>query len=374
MASPSPEIRGQRSLNHCLEVLARHFAELGATQLDLPFLYPSDELLNLYGEDLRARAFPHGDPERGDELCLRPDFTVPVALAHREQGWDRRAMYTYSGPVFRLQPLDRNRPVEYMQAGIERFCDPDLAATDAEVFMALRAGVQLLGVTDLQATVGDLSIILAVLDGLEMPARRRAALKRHLWRPSRFQALLDRAVTTPEPSERRLELLALNANDVRQAVENAGEDVGLRTVSEVLKRLDVLGASEPSMPAQDATLISDVLGVRGSIDEISARIAKLTSDAGVDITSALDRFDERLQHLLDAGCSADELTFDAAFGRSLEYYDGFVFEIRKAGAGEHPPLAGGGRYNTMTTKLGAEIAVPAIGGIVRPEAVLEHVI
>ena len=51
--------------------------------------------------------------------------------------------------------------------------------------------------------------------------------------------------------------------------------------------------------------------------------------------------------------------------------DIFVFEFRVAGGEVHPPLAGGGRYNAMTVRLGAPEAVPAIGGIIRPEAVLE---
>ena len=36
----------------------------------------------------------------------------------------------------------------------------------------------------------------------------------------------------------------------------------------------------------------------------------------------------------------------------------------------HPPLAGGGRYDAMTVRLGAARPVPAVGGMIRPEAVL----
>ena len=70
----------QQRLNGILDSLGAHFAASGAEPLDLPFLFPCEVLLNLYGEDLRGRAFVYGDAEHGDELCLRPDFTVPVAL------------------------------------------------------------------------------------------------------------------------------------------------------------------------------------------------------------------------------------------------------------------------------------------------------
>ncbi|MDC3265334.1 hypothetical protein OAU61_04555, partial [Planktomarina temperata] len=40
-------------------------------------LQPADVLLDLYGEDIRARAYVTSDPLRGEQM-LRPDFTVPV--------------------------------------------------------------------------------------------------------------------------------------------------------------------------------------------------------------------------------------------------------------------------------------------------------
>lgn len=363
----------RRAVHVALDRLARLFAETGAEALDLPFLYPAEELLDLYGEDLRTRAFVHGDAERGDEMCLRPDFTVPVALHHRAGGWDREAAYTYQGPVFRLQPSNADRPVEYLQAGIERFGDPQVAATDAAVFMTLRGGLEALGVADPVATIGDLSIVLAVLDALDMPEHRRAALKRHLWRPSRFQDLIRRACVQEAASQERHQALHA-AGEAREALIHAtGEVVGVRDVSDVSTRLDALAerARDPLMPERDARLVADVLKVQGPASDAAGQIRELTQAVGVDIEATLNRFDRRLLLLLEQGCPPESLTFDAGFGRTLEYYDGFVFEFRAPGGGEHPPLAGGGRYTAMTVRMGASAPVPAIGGIIRPEAVLE---
>ena len=125
------------------------------------------------------------------------------------------------------------------------------------------------------------------------------------------------------------------------------------------------------MPEADAVLISNVLKVKGAVDDATVRLRELTEGAGIDIGDALARLKARSELLSEQGCPAQSITFDAAFGRTLEYYDGFVFEFRVAGGRSHPPLAGGGRYNAMTVRLGAPRAVPAIGGIIRPEAVLE---
>ena len=62
------------------ERLFRLFQEAGAIPVETDILQPAETLLDLYGEDMRARAYVTHDPLRGD-LMLRPDFTVPVVQA-----------------------------------------------------------------------------------------------------------------------------------------------------------------------------------------------------------------------------------------------------------------------------------------------------
>ena len=232
----------REALRRTEAILSALFSTTGAEPLVLPHLFPGETLLDLYGEDLRARAFLFADAERGEELCLRPDFTVPVALEHAAGGWDRQAAYSYFGPVFRRQAPGQGRPVEYLQAGIERFGDPDPVASEASVFAVLTEGVRALGVDEPVPTIGDLSVPFALLDTLEMPARRRAALRRHFWRPARFQDLITRAVAPPAPSDRRSALLAA-ADDtamLNAIIGGAGEAVGLRTEADIRARIRAL--------------------------------------------------------------------------------------------------------------------------------------
>ena len=345
----------QAALNDALSLLQGLFAGAGYAPLAVPYLFPGDVLLDVYGEDLRARAFLFPDQGRGNELCLRPDFTVPVALAHGDGGWDRQATYAYQGPVFRNQPQGKGRPVEYLQAGIERFGDADPVAADAQVFALLHRGLAALGVGLPQATIGDLSIPFAALDALDMSDRRRAALKRHFWRPARFQDLIERAChPSPAPSS-----------------EGSGAEVlGLRSTEDVKDRLEALKVASEATPMArvDADLIGSVLRMRCPAVEAAAQLRVLTSEASV--AGAADRMEARLDALAAQGIDPARLVFDADFGRNLEYYDGFVFEMRAPGGGDHPPLAGGGRYDALTLRLGAEAPVPAVGGIIRPEAVL----
>jgi ATP phosphoribosyltransferase regulatory subunit len=67
----------------------------------------------------------------------------------------------------------------------------------------------------------------------------------------------------------------------------------------------------------------------------------------------------------------DHLDFEGSFGRTtLEYYDGFVFGFQAAARPDLPPVAAGGRYDALTRVLGAGRAVPAVGGVIRPELVV----
>ncbi len=365
----------QADLNDALALLAGLFGGARYESLSPPYLFRADTLIDVYGEELRPRAFIFPDLGRGNELVLRPDFTVPVAQAHADRGWDQNAAYSYQGPVFRSQPQGQQRPVEYTQAGIERFGDADAAAADAAVFVLLHRALAALGIGRPQATIGDLSIPFALLDALDMPARRRAALRRHFWRPARFQALLTRAQTPAHPSPGRKALLATAGDDnaIGDLMENAGEPLGLRDAADIAARTAALiaEAEEPPMPAADAALIADLLSVKGPANQVAARLTGLSEAAEIDLSDAIGRYERRLAAIEAEGIPLDDLTFDATFGRNLEYYDGFVFEMRRSGDGDHPPLSGGGRYDALTVRLGADEPVPAVGGMIRPEAVLE---
>ena len=81
--------------------LAAVFEATGAEVVELDFLQISNILLDLYGEDIRGRAFITNDPVYG-EMMLRPDFTVPIVEQHMANSVSP-ARYTYCGKVFRRQ-------------------------------------------------------------------------------------------------------------------------------------------------------------------------------------------------------------------------------------------------------------------------------
>jgi ATP phosphoribosyltransferase regulatory subunit len=346
------------------ERLLQAFVQAGAVPVETDLLQPAETLLDLYGEDIRARAYVTRDPLRG-ELMLRPDFTVPVVQAHMAHGAEP-ARYAYLGEVFRKQDRKSGRASEHLQVGYEVFDRSAPEVADAEVF-ALIAGM--LGDLKLRPVTGDISILMAAVRGLETTEQRKAALLRHIWRPGRFRALLDRfSGRAPVPPGRLRLLERLAAGSPFALVEGAGTFIGLRSADEVVARAEALVADAATVPirATEAALLYDLLGLEAPATAALVHLRGITPMLPA-IASAVDRFAARLEALAARRVEVDRLAFEASHGRtSLEYYDGFVFSFHAEGM---PPVASGGRYDALTAVLGAGAFIPAVGGVIRPELV-----
>src|SRR5581483_5645243 len=120
------------------------------------------------------------------------------------------------------------------------------------------------------------------------------------------------------------------------------------------------GASN-SLPQATRTLIEKFLAVSGDPDEAAAELRALAASAGLSLDSALDLFESRTGFLAARGIEVSGIRFSTAFGRGLDYYTGFVFELHDPAAPPNGPLVAGGRYDELLTRLGAKSPIPAVG-------------
>ncbi|WP_171133083.1 ATP phosphoribosyltransferase regulatory subunit [Ruegeria sp. HKCCA5014] len=338
------------------------FEAAGAQIFDPPLLQPADTLLDLYGEDIRARAYVTSDALRGEQM-LRPDFTLPVVQMHMSEGAEP-ARYTYSGEVFRRQEHDPDRANEYIQVGYEVFDRVDPAGADAEVFSLI--ALQLRGLP-LRAATGDIGILIAAVAGLQTTERRKAALMRHLWRPRRFRHLLDRFAGRAAGPETRDALL--NAAD---PLAVGAPMIGKRRAAEIEARIEALREDRETAPISDSELagLETLLNVRETMPFALEQLRDVAVDLP-QITPALDRLEARIAALQARGVDVERLDFEASYGRtSMEYYDGFVFGFYAEGRPDLPPVATGGRYDALTRQLGGGAEIPAVGGVIRPDLML----
>lgn len=337
------------------------FEGQGAAVVEPPILQPAETLLDLYGEDIRARAYVTSDALRGEQM-LRPDYTLPVVQMHMAHGADP-ARYTYAGEVFRRQESDPARANEFIQVGYEVFDRTDPAAADAEVFALIAEALRGLPVS---AVTGDIGILMAAVAGLDTTRRRKDALMRHIWRPRRFRALLDRfAGKTPVPPARAALLAGHASSDAPL--------IGLRSETEIADRIAALHEDAEAAPlsAGQVELIQSLLDIREVMPYALSQLRDLAVDLPA-IGGAVDRVAARATALAARGVDTDALMFEASFGRvSMEYYDGFVFGFRADRRPDLPAIASGGRYDALTRRLGQGGEIPAVGGVMRPGLMLE---
>ncbi|MFS4437104.1 ATP phosphoribosyltransferase regulatory subunit [Paracoccaceae bacterium GXU_MW_L88] len=347
------------------QILAQ-FEAAGAARVAPEALQPADLLLDLYGEDIRARAFVTHDPVDG-ELMLRPDFTVPVVQSHMAHGAEA-GRYCYLGPVWRRQDLRSTRPRETLQVGIEMLGDADSPSADAALFALLS---EVLGRAPLTPIIGDMGILLAAIDGLDAGDALKAALRRHLWRPARFRRLLERFSKPEQISETRQALFdALEAGTLYGALSRH-RAVGLRSAEDIAARVRLLKeeTERPRLPARQVAILGELLSLAGPVSEVMARLRELAEEMHA-LAPAVDRAEDRNAALEAAGVETQSLRFELSFGRTtLEYYDGFVFGFL-ADDPALAPIASGGRYDALTGFLG-DPPIPALGAIIRPETLAE---
>lgn len=337
------------------------FEARGAIVVEPPILQSAETLLDLYGEDIRARAYVTSDGLRGEQM-LRPDFTVPVVEMHMSVGAEP-ARYTYSGEVFRRQEYDQNRANEYVQVGYEIFDGSNPASADAEVFQMIASALAGLPV---QPVTGDIGILMAAVNGLQTTQRRKDALMRHIWRPRRFRVLLDRYAGRTDEPQTRLALLAGKSTDQAPLI-------GLRSQAEIDERVAALhdDAQTPPIATTEVELIQSLLTVRETIPNALSQLYDLQVDLP-SISAAVTGIEKRAEAMDKRGVNTDKLMFEASYGRvSMEYYDGFVFGFRATDTPNLPAIATGGRYDALTKRLGRGREIPAVGGVLRPGLMLE---
>jgi ATP phosphoribosyltransferase regulatory subunit len=362
-----------------LAAIRAPFALLGAPFVDAPVMLPLGLMLDLAGETMRGRLFlVQGD---GEDACLRPDFTIPIARAHIAEG-RADGRYLYEGKAFRVAPRGSDRAEEFLQIGLEVFGGGRDPEADAEVaglaWRAAAAG----GRDDLVMILGDVALFSAFIDAIGLAPALAARLKRAFARPGALAAELTRAEAA-EPSARQgdriAELLAglpeAEATAVLQDLWSiAGiQPVGGRSAGEIAHRLVQRGeaARGPRLAPAEAKLIRDFINLSGAPRAALDRIAELARAGALALDGELAAWSVRLDAMVAHGAPEDRLVFQASFGRAFSYYDGFLFEVRSPALGDEAPVAGGGRYDSLPAHLGGA-ARGAVGCAVRPGRAWAH--
>jgi ATP phosphoribosyltransferase regulatory subunit len=360
------------------DALLLSFAQAGYQRAEPAMIQPAEPFLDLSGEDIRKSLYLTTDAT-GEELCLRPDLTIPVArdyLASPRAG--KPAGFSYLGPVFRHR---WGRQSEFLQAGVESFGRQDRAAADAEMLALALEATSAFGVTDVEIRTGDVALFNTLIDALQLyPVWRRRLIKDFNRKVSLTDDIEQLTLkTAPGRNEYEGVLAALAGSDRKAALAlvtdlmsiAGASNVGGRTVAEIADRfLEQSTLKAGALPRDASGIIKRFLSIAGDPDEAVAQLRALAADARLDINAAIDQLESRVGFLAARGVDVHKTRFSTAFGRGLDYYTGFEFEVHARGNGAEP-LVAGGRYDGLMTQLGAPTPIPAVGFSIWVEALTE---
>ena len=90
---------------------------------------------------------------------------------------------------------------------------------------------------DVDFIIGDINLLRTAIAALKTSAWRRAALERHIWRPSRFLSLLERFASPQSENRAAQELAPIQA-----------QIMGLRTLDSIAEHAEILSNDAKTPP------------------------------------------------------------------------------------------------------------------------------
>ena len=330
------------------------FTKDGYGALATPVLQPAAPFIDRLGEEMRRRLYMFADPA-GEQLCLRPDLTIPTALAYLANGETGRKQYAYEGMAFRYQSRGAGKPEEFIQAGLEIMGGDDSDTDDAQVLRHIVQAVNALGVTAFDIRLNHFAMLPLFLDGLDLSRRAAARLNRAYHQSADFAAFIVQ-MSREQARFDDMDTQNLNPN---------GPVIAGRSPADIQARLDRLREDAQSGLSQaQADAVSRYMQLAGPIDDVLSDMRALAPAA------ALDDVATYWHKLLEAtGLSGKNVTLNMTGGRKMAYYTGLSFEIIVPALGAQKVIAAGGRYDDLLASLGAENPTQAVGGALALERI-----
>lgn len=351
------------------DALLASYERAGYARVCPKILQPAEPFLALSGEDIRRRMYLVSDAA-GREFCLRPDLTIPVALDYlASDAAGRPASFCYIGPVFRQRAESCG---EFVQAGVESFGRDDKAAADAETLALALEATAHYGLPAPEIRMGDVALFATLIEALGLPPLWKRRLVKDFNRKALLAEDLDRLALAgaKERAEYQGVLAAFANSDPKGAralvadlLSIAGiSTVGGRSVGEIADRfLEQAEIGASALPNETRVVIERFFAVAGEPDAAAAELWRLAEAANLELGPAIELFESRTGLLAARGIDTRQIKFATAFGRGLDYYTGFVFELHDPQGRADGQLVAGGRYDGLFARLGCAEPIPAVG-------------
>ncbi|MAI68065.1 MAG: hypothetical protein CBD03_00490 [Rhizobiales bacterium TMED143] len=339
-----------------LDGFLKDLGQAGYRQVETPILQPSDPFINRMGAEMQRRLYRFTDPG-GEELCLRPDLTIPTVLDYVRAGRFEEARLCYQGTAFRYQPRGAGKPEEFTQNGLEIINGKTGDAAiedDIEVLEKLLTIIQAAGVRDYEVHINDFDWLTGDFDWLtdflkDNNVADAAALEIRQKLDSAENLGDFRRLMQPQPTRETKIYSSLDADSIIAGRSGADIIARMRAKQEQASAPEISDETRERLFAflEKPSGVGDWLG-RRSDEEASNLVTRL-----IEVVEL------------------EKLCFAPAISTPMAYYTGLSFEIHVPALGPRKVIASGGRYDDLVESLGAPRQIPAVGGAIALERLHE---
>lgn len=309
------DLAGRSHIFKCWRKTAGLF---GFREFEPPVLEQLELFTEKSGEEIKSQLFEFVD-KGGRAVALRPEMTPSLArMVGAKAGGIRKPVKWFAiGENYRYERQQKGRLRAFYQFNADILGEESVNA-DAEIIALLVECLKSLGLSadQFKVRLGDRDLWILFLGKCGVPEDMVIPAL----------SVVDKIERVSEEAFEEMLASALGGLDLKNLSSKLREFSRIRTMEELKKAFESNGSAESE-----------------SSEKISTRLGEW----------------EKLFEALDSLNVAEFVSVDMGIVRGLAYYTGFVFEaFQTVGAGR--ALAGGGRYDSLTKKLGYQ-EMPAVG-------------
>ncbi|MDR1362319.1 MAG: histidine--tRNA ligase [Holosporaceae bacterium] len=307
----------QIAFNEVVDKIRAQFELFGFIPMDTPAVERVETLLAKGNDSEIYGIYRLADPEAKKDLALRFDLTVPLAryIASRHSNLIFPHKRYQISPVWRGERPQQGRYRQFYQCDVDIIGNGKLSlAHDAEIILLIVETIKLLGIQNFSAKINNRKMLWGFLKNV-----------------------------APEQ----------NIGGVVKILDKAGRPISEESIS------GLLGQGMTRENIEKLSNFIDAVDRKGDICETIKWLYSIKQNE--EFLKGVAELEEIFQLLRKWGLDEKYLKLSARLARGLNYYTGTVFEVTFDGIDDYGSIAGGGRYDNLTSILSGDKVFPGVG-------------
>ena len=337
--------------------ILRSFEKNSFNFTDLDLLIDTNLLTERSGEQFKKSTLTYRDL-LGKEISLRPDLTVSTALKYIQEKKTKEEKYCYFGTAYRL---DKKGDLKvFDQIGCE-IINANNKNSEINLIDAVLEPIK--KIKKLEVVIGNVGLFKILVDCLELPARWKLRLVRHFSRREYFEDLLKRLETNYDLDQQTIDVDTKRLEDLKKIDSN--QVIGGRAISEIVQRFEkkLKDPRDDYRGKKNVKIIRDYLKINLPIKKTEKAIISFFANNSLKNTN-LNIYLKKINFINKKLGKKYSIYFKTNFGRNTEYYTGTVFLAFVKNKSKTVEIARGGEYNNLLKTLGYKKDIPALGGAI----------